>query len=67
MKQILILTAFLLLACCATFGVMYIFEVSNQERLVEYLLKAGGAIVLLGAFAAVATLLFKGQKKGPQD
>jgi hypothetical protein len=57
MKQILMICAFLIILLLAIVGCLFIFGVMELESATSILLKFGGAILLLGACAALATLL----------
>jgi len=57
MKQILMICAFLIVLLLAFVGCLFIFGVMELESATSTLLKFGGAIVLLGACAALLTLL----------
>jgi len=57
MKQILMICAFLIILLLAIVGCLFIFGVMDLESAMSSLLRFGGAILLLGACAALATAL----------
>lgn len=61
MRQIAIICLFLIVVVLAIVGCLYIFGVVELATATSYMLKFGGAIVLLGACAALIKLLMGDQ------
>ena len=65
MRQIAIICLFFVILLLAIVGCLYIFGVIELAAATSYLLKFGGAIVLLGICSALVSLLMRG-KDTPQ-
>ncbi len=65
MRQIAIICLFFIVLLLAIVGCLYIFDVIEFATASSYLLKFGGAIVLLGVCAALVSLLMRGKDKPP--
>ena len=60
MRNIVIIFSTLAVLCVAVVGTLYIFELRTFDESIELLMKALGAIVLLGACTALVTILLGG-------
>jgi hypothetical protein len=65
MRQIAIICLFFIVVLLAIVGCLYIFDVIELAAATAYLLRFGGAIVLLGICAALISLLTGGGNKPP--
>jgi hypothetical protein len=63
MRQIAIICLFFVVVLLAIVGCLTIFGVIEFAAATSYMLKFGGAIVLLGACAALVSLLMRGRNK----
>ena len=61
MRQIAIICLFLIVVLLAIVGCLTIFGVIEFATATSYMLKFGGAIVLLGVCAALVSLLVRGK------
>ncbi len=59
MRNIVIIFSTLAVLCVGVIGTMYIFEARTFDESIELLLKALGAIVLLGGCTALISVLLK--------
>lgn len=60
MRNIVIIFSTLAVLCVAAVGMLYIFEVRTFDESVDILMKALGAIILLGGCTALVTVLLRG-------
>ena len=65
MRKIAIICLFFIVVLLAIVGCLYIFDMIELATATSYMLKFGGAIVLLGACAALVSLLMRGKDKPP--
>ena len=63
MRQIAIICLFLIVVLLAIVGCLTIFGVIEFAAATSYMLKFGGAIVLLGVCAALVSLLMRGKRE----
>ena len=63
MKKIAVICAFLIVIMAAILGVLTIFGMMSFDSALSNLLKAGGAIVVLGIASALISLMM-GKKEG---